>query len=329
MSSSNTSKKVSAVGLAMGIAETIPGVSGGTIAFIFRIYQELLSTIKAINPTTIGLLLRGHFSDFFKAVNGKFLISLLVGMASGIVIGVFGISYLLDNYPLLLWSFFFGLVLASAIYLSKDVNWNTARIALLVLGGIVAYAITLISPTNGSDNLVIIMLSGILAISALMLPGLSGSFILLLLGMYSTVIGAVKGFLSNPGLGHNLYVLVAFGIGCLLGLFSFARVLSYTFKRHFHSTMALMIGILIGSLNKIWPWRIPDQIMDKSNGIVYAWSETHEIAKENLKIITEQNLLPSGFSSFSSPQIFQCVLSFLVGMMLIFMLSSNGKTKNS
>ena len=317
--------KVSSVGLAMGIAETIPGVSGGTIAFIFKIYQELLDTIKSFSPAELNLLLKGRFKEFFKAVNGTFLLFLLMGMALGIVIGVFGVSYLLENHPLLLWSFFFGLVLASAVHLSRDIHWDAGRIGLFILGAAVSYAITLISPTQGSENLIAILLSGIIAISALMLPGLSGAFILLLLGMYGTVIGAVKNFLSEPGIGQNLYIIASFGIGCLIGLFTFSRILSYTFKRFFNSTMAVMIGILIGSLNKLWPWRIPDQVMNKENNQIMNWSEAQSLPEESLKIISENNFLPTQFGEYGDPHLFLCIVSFLIAITLIFLLSPKGE----
>ena len=320
--------KVSAVGLAMGIAETIPGVSGGTLAFIFKIYQELIMTIKSFNSSTIGLLIKGRFAEFYKSVNGLFLSFLLGGMGIGIVIGVFGISFLLENYPLPLWSFFFGLVLASAVFLSRDIKWDTASIVFFILGALISFFITLITPTQGSTNLFIIMLSGIIAISALMLPGISGSFILLLLGMYSTVIGAVKEFLSSPGIGQNIYIIITFGVGCLIGLFTFSRVLSFTFKRYFHSTMAVMIGILIGSLNKLWPWRIPIQVMDKSTGEFKLWNEASEISPDNIQILTEDNLLPSAFSQYGDSQLILCIVSFILGIILISVISLK-KTSNS
>ena len=317
--------KVSLVGVAMGIAETIPGVSGGTIAFIFKIYQELLETIKSINPSNVGKLLKGDIKGFFTSINGPFIVALLVGMVGGIVVGVFGISFLLETYPLILWAFFFGLVLASAAYLSREVKWDALRIMLFLVGSVLAFAITNISPVNGSDNPFFIIVCGVIAISALMLPGISGSFMLLLLGMYSTIIGSLKDFISGPGIDQNLMTILLFGIGCLIGLFSFSRVLSYTFKNYFNSTMAAMIGILIGSLNKLWPWRIPNEIMDKTTGVISTWSSSLQIDEENTKIISETSMLPSQYSSVGDPMVLGCVLAFLLGVGLILILSFKGK----
>ncbi len=317
----NKGIKVSLIGLAMGIAETIPGVSGGTIAFIFRIYNELLNTIKSISPNNITLLFKGRFGDFFRAVNGKFFLILIAGMVIGIALGVFGISYLLETYPLLLWSFFFGLVLASAIILSKDVSWDGARVIIFILGTIISFGITLISPSSGNNNLFFIALCGMIAISALMLPGLSGSFILLLLGMYSTVIKAVKNILSGINIIEDLYIVLAFALGCLIGLFTFSRVLSFTFKKYFHSTMALMIGVLLGSLNKLWPWRIPSVVLNKNTGEFTSWREVKNLPLDDLKIISEQIMMPSLYSDYSDPMIWYCLFSVLFAIVLIFFLS--------
>jgi len=322
MNNQNLSK-VGLVGMAMGIAETIPGVSGGTIAFIFKIYQELLDTIKSINADSISKLLKGNISGFFKAVNGIFLLYLLIGMGIGIGVGVFGISFLLEEFPLQLWSFFFGLVVASAAYLTKDVEWDWKKAVLFLIGALIAFMITRISPASGSDNLLFVGLCGMIAISALMLPGISGSFILLLLGMYSTVIGSLKEFLSNPGINQELKIISVFALGCLIGMTLFSRVLSFTFKKYFHSTMALMIGVLIGSLNKLWPWRIPNQIMNKETSVVSTWANqnTQELS-ESYKVLSEITMLPSTYDIHGDSNLLPCVICLTIGVLSIFFLAT-------
>lgn len=309
--------RISAVGAIMGIAEAIPGVSGGTIAFIFRIYQELLDTIKSFHPENLKYLLKGNLSEFYTQVNGRFLIFLLGGMALGLVIGVFGISYMLESQKEPLWAFFFGLVLASSIYLSKDLDWNMLLVAFFIAGAIVTYSITLMTPSAGSDNLFYIFLAGMLAISALMLPGLSGSFILLLLGLYTQIIGTLKKVLSEFSFDYSLVVLGIFGLGCLTGLFSFSRVLSYTFKNYYAKTMAFLIGVLIGSLNKLWPWKQAILLLDKDSGELLSWEEHINRASEHIDIVKEINLLPQAYSDYSNPKTLLVIISFVLGLAAI------------
>jgi len=199
-------------GAAMGIAEAIPGVSGGTIAFITGIYEELLRTIKSFTPSGLLQLFKDPRAGW-QTLNGTFLFWLLLGMAAGIVVGVFGISHLIEHHQILLWAFFFGLVLASAAYFAIDINWNLYYTILAIAGATLAYGMTQFLPAQGSENPLYLIMSGILAISALMLPGLSGSFILLLLGLYQTVIGGVKGILSGDL--SKLSVVGFFSVGAL------------------------------------------------------------------------------------------------------------------
>ncbi|MEM6380025.1 MAG: DUF368 domain-containing protein, partial [Bacteroidota bacterium] len=242
-------------GMAMGIAEVIPGVSGGTIAFITGIYEKLINTIKAFHPTLIGTFKEEGVKGVWSAINGNFLVTLLIGMATGIIVGVFGVSHLLETYPEMLWAFFFGLIISSAIFIGKQVDaWGVSEILALVVGTAVAYYITVASPAQGNEALWFVFLSGVIAISALILPGISGSFILLLMGMYSFVIPTVKTALKtfDP---ESLLIVGTFAVGCLVGLTTFSRVLSWTFKNYKNPTLALLTGFMLGSLNKIWPWR--------------------------------------------------------------------------
>ena len=220
-------------GMAMGIAEVIPGVSGGTIAFITGIYEELINTIKTVlSPAWLGTLRKEGLLATWQEINGPFLVFLLGGMATGVVLGVFGVTHLLEHYPEMLWAFFFGLIIASAIYIGRQVSsWGVVEILGLLIGGALSYYITVANPAQGSDSLVVIFFAGAIAISALILPGISGSFILLLMGMYTFIIPTVKEALQTFDSGSLMVVLV-FALGCLVGLATFSRVLSWTFKHY-------------------------------------------------------------------------------------------------
>jgi putative membrane protein len=218
----------------MGIAEVIPGVSGGTIAFISGIYTQLLDAVKAIlSFEPIIAFKKGGWKGLWLKIDGEFMLYLLLGMAGGLVLGVFVITHLMENFPIPLWAFFFGLIIASTWFIAKQIpTWNFTTIGLFIFGTVIAYLYTVVSPTNGNEALWFVFISGTIAISALLLPGISGSFILLLLGMY------------------------AFATGCLLGLATFSRFLSWLFKIYPNQTLALLTGFMLGSLNKVWPWKI-------------------------------------------------------------------------
>lgn len=292
-------------GMAMGIAEVIPGVSGGTIAFITGIYEELIDTIKvALSPEWIKAFRKGGISAAWEKINGTFLLFLLGGMVVGIVAGIFGVSHLFENYPILLWSFFFGLIIASAIYIGRQVSkWGAAEIVGLLVGIVVAYYITIASPSQGTEALWFVFLSGAIAISALILPGISGSFILLLMGMYTVVIPTIKHFLENFDT-PSLVIIVVFGLGCLVGLATFARVLSWTFKNYKNLTLAILTGFMIGSLNKVWPWRKVLSYRENSKG-------------EQVPFI-EESILPSQFEGDS--MLVGAIIMMIVGFVVVFAL---------
>lgn len=253
-------------GMAMGIAEAIPGVSGGTIAFITGIYERLLSAIgNILGPKVVGRLRKEGLTAAFQEADGGFILQLGIGMVLGLGIAVFSITELLEAYPPVVWAFFFGLIISSAIYVARQIDkWSPVSILLLLVGTAVAYFLTTINPMAGSTNLLFVFLAGVIAISALILPGISGSFILLLLGMYTVVFQAVRGLAS--GSIDNLIIVGIFGLGCLIGLALFSRVLSYTFKTFPNQTLALLTGFMLGSLNKLWPWREVTQTRLNSSG---------------------------------------------------------------
>ncbi len=213
-------------GMAMGAADVVPGVSGGTIAFIVGIYDELINSIKSVNPHSLKLLFTGKVGAFWKAINGNFLFFLLLGIAISVFSLARLITYLLVNEPVLVWAFFFGLVLASTWFVSKDIKeWNWKTVVGFLAGAVVAYYITVATPAQTPDNLLFIFFCGVIAICAMILPGISGSFILVLLGKYLYVMEAVKTL--------DFVVLGVFAVGCVLGITSFSHVLSFaSFPQH-------------------------------------------------------------------------------------------------
>ena len=302
-------------GMAMGIAEVIPGVSGGTIAFITGIYERLLNCIKSFDLKLIATFKEEGVMGVWKAIDGFFLVRLLGGMATGVIVGVLGVTFLLEQYPEPLWAFFFGLILASAVYIGKQIdNWSAMVVLLLLVGTVVAYGITTLPMGQGSDSLLITFCAGAIAISALILPGISGSFILLLMGMYTIIIPTIKTALKTFEM-DAIIVLVVFGSGCLLGLMTFSRVLSWTFKNHKTKTLAILTGFMLGSLNKIWPWREPLEIITTASG------------KE--KVVTERNLLPAAYEQIAGNEahLVLCIVLFVVGAVLVLGMDYFGSKK--
>ena len=228
-------------GMAMGAADVVPGVSGGTIAFITGIYERLIGAISSINKQTLLMLFKGQFRQLWTAIDGTFLAVLFAGIFTSILTLASVLTFTLEHYPILTWSFFFGLVAASVWMMGRTVKqWNAQAVVAFVLGTIVAYAITEMNATAGSEAPWYLILSGALAICAMILPGISGSFILLLLGAYSTVLAAVA--------NRELLTIAYVGIGAVLGLLLFSKGLKYIFERFYNPTIALLSGFLLGSL---------------------------------------------------------------------------------
>ncbi|MBK9253881.1 MAG: DUF368 domain-containing protein [Saprospiraceae bacterium] len=315
-------------GSAMGVAEVIPGVSGGTIAFITGIYEKLLNSIKAFNFELLGSVLKGEFKSVWEKINGWFLLSLGIGMAAGVVAGVFAIDYFIRNYPEPLWGFFFGLIIASAMFIARQVDkWNFFRGILLVVGFIIAYGITVLSPAEGSTAPLYIFLSGVIAICALILPGISGSFMLLLMGMYTIIIPALKGFLQHRNL-DNFYIIAFFAAGCLVGMAGFSRVMSWLFQKYKYSTLVVLTGFLIGSLNKIWPWRNVTAYLNKDTGIKTELADIsvlQSLDPKSVKILSEINVLPGEYL-MDSPKILATILSMVIGFLLVFIFDRKSKS---
>lgn len=309
-------------GAAMGVAEVIPGVSGGTIAFITGIYERLLISIKSFDFELFKLIRKGSFGKAVKYVDGYFLATLISGMFAGLVTGIFTIGILLKLYPAPVWAFFFGLIIISAIYVFGQVKvWNIKAWLFMFLGIVIAFSITVLNPGEGSNNLIIVFLSGVVAISALMLPGISGSFILLLLGMYTIIRGEAEELMRTFA-WDSLLLIIAFATGCAVGLASFSRILTYTFRKFHDQTLAILTGFMIGSLNKIWPWRNVAAVLDKETGetILDRNFILQQADSENFKILREINVLPGDYY-MGEAHIILSLISAILGFLLVFALT--------
>ncbi len=240
---------ISLKGIAMGAADVVPGVSGGTIAFISGIYEELLTSIANINFSLIKTLKEKGIKATWIQLNGNFLAALFIGIGISIVSLAKGIKWMLDNEPVLLWSFFFGLVLASVIYVGKQIaKWDVGVVLALIIGAALAYYVTTLTPmVNENSSPWFLFFAGALAICAMILPGISGAFILVLLGAYKPVLNAVN--------NRDFFTISIIGLGTIIGLLSFSRILKWLFAKFKNITLAALTGFIIGSLNKIWPWK--------------------------------------------------------------------------
>ena len=235
-------------GLLMGAADVVPGVSGGTIALITGIYETLINSINSFSFGLIQVWRSSGIIAVFKKVNGPFLATLLAGILTSIFSISKVLSYLLSEQAISTWSFFFGLVIASTSVVSKEIKkWDWSTISLLLIGIILAYFVTQFTPAEQNNSLIYLFFSGAIAICAMILPGISGSFILIILGSYESVLNAVD--------ERNFKIILVVALGCIFGILSFARVLKFLFRKFRAQTMAIMLGFIIGSLVKIWPWK--------------------------------------------------------------------------
>lgn len=303
-------------GIAIGLAEVVPGVSGGTIAFITNIYERLLNVIANISPKLIHDYRSGGIRAIWVKLDGPFISTLILGMAFGIIIGVFGLTWLLENYPPVVWAFFFGLIISSSIFIFRKItHWNPVNILSLAIGVISAYWISTSIPIQTEPSFIYLFFSGAIAISALILPGISGSFILLLLGMYTIVIPGVKELLVDPISGPWL-TIIPFAVGCAVGIVSIARLLSWTFKNYQNQTLAILTGFMLGSLVKLWPWRNIVQWINKEDNSIM--SETPAVDMDTWEPLVEKNVLPAQY--IGEPYFVAAIIACIAGIaLLIFM----------
>ncbi|HUH27049.1 DUF368 domain-containing protein [Gelidibacter sp.] len=322
---------ISLKGLAMGAADAVPGVSGGTIAFISGIYEELITTISGVNLSLLATLKKSGFLAFWKQLNGNFLVALLTGILISFVSFMRLAKYLIEQHPVLIWSFFFGLIVASIFFVGKQIKtWNLGTIAALIIGTLAAYYITTLPSMANNDSSVFLFFAGAIAICAMILPGISGSFILVILGAYKTLSDAIHDF--------DFKRIAIFAIGALIGLLSFSRVLKWLFNHYKNTTLAVLTGFIFGSLNKIWPWKETLTILKKSTGQTIPVSKitdygTIEVYQRQIndfdtfKMVSEKSVSPFHYSEINNtidPQIALAVGLMIVGFLTIFLLEKIG-----
>ena len=298
-------------GLAMGAADVVPGVSGGTIAFISGIYEELITTIHNLDFGIFKTFKKEGIKKVWQQYNLGFLASLFTGIAISILSLAKVITLLLGQYPVLVWSFFFGLVIASIIYIAKQItNYSPKAIIALVLAGVFSYGITLAKPIADTESIWFLFFAGFIAIIAMILPGISGAFILLLIGGYKIVIGAINQLseaistFNISSLGNALLKIGVFALGAIAGLKVFSGILNWMFANHKNTTLAVLTGFMIGALNKIWPWKEVLQYRKNSHG-------------EEIPFI-ERSILPGGYHA--DPKLMAAILCMLAGFMIILLL---------
>ena len=295
----------------MGAADVVPGVSGGTIAFISGIYEELIETIHNLDLGFFKIWKKEGFLKAWKHYNLGFLLALFSGVLISIISLAKLITWLLEVYPIMVWSFFFGLVIASIVYVGKQItHWRLAVIFAMIVASVGSYLITIADPVGSPDSSWFLFFAGFIAIIAMILPGISGAFILLLLGAYTTVIGIVtqlgEGITTlNSSLFLGAFVkLLIFAVGAVIGLKVFSRALNWMFKHHKNLILAVLTGFMVGALNKIWPWKE-----------VLQYRMNH--AGEQVPFI-EKSILPQNYDG--NPQILYAILFAIIGFLTIFLL---------
>src|SRR6056297_751424 len=289
-------------GMAMGAADVVPGVSGGTIAFISGLYEELITSINNIDLSLISILRKYGIKAVWNKVNGNFLLALFLGILISVLSLAKFLSWLLENEPILLWSFFFGLVVASIFMVGKEITrWTMGTVGVLIIGSALAFFITELPANDNVDSLPYLFLSGALAICAMILPGISGAFILVLLGSYKTILDAVH--------DKDFKIIITVGLGVVFGILSFARVLKWMFANYKNVTLAILTGFILGSLNKVWPWK---KIL-----------EVIQVGKK--EIIIDENISPFAFEGDN--QLVFAIITAIIGFSLIFILEKTASKK--
>ena len=282
----------------MGVADVIPGMSGGSVAFITGIYSEMVHALRAIDREAFELLTKKRFQDFWNKINGTFLVVLFAGLATSLFTIARLVTYLQTKYPILVWSFVFGLVLICALLVLRDIKkWNIGVVASFFCGALISYGITLLSPAQTPASIWFIFLTGMLSVSALLIPGLSGAFILLLLGKYQ--------YMMNALISLNFLVIIVFLAGCVTGLIGFSRFLTWTLDNYHNATLALLTGFMLGSLNNVWPWReVLEYVTNRRGDQVPSF---------------DRSILPWHYLNITGkdPQVFQAILMMAISVFIV------------
>lgn len=316
-------------GIAMGLANKIPGVSGGVVAFVAGFYEEFIYSFKRINKTAFKFLIAGRFKGFYKYVNGQFLFLLVFGM----IVSFFSVSKILDflllHYETQVWASFFGMIIGSIYYINKDFKgvWSKSSRTALLIGALLGIGISFFEPATENDNLLFVFMCGIISVSGMTLPGLSGSFIMMLMGnyvlllvdsvnsLYDTIAELITGdfsFINNPGRIRLLKVLIMFTLGSLAGLVTFANLLSYLIKHFKKVTYASILGFIIGSLGLVWPWK--DEIY-----VTNAKGENILDSKGNQIVATYERFIPE-----ATADTYWAIFYIFVGIGLVLALEIYG-----
>ena len=291
-------------GLLMGAADIVPGVSGGTVAFITGIYDQLLDSLRAVDLEFLARLSRLDIAGAWQHINGRFLLALLLGIATSIFSLAQLVSWVLEHHPVPLWAFFFGLILASALVLLREVdNWSVPKVLCLLSAGAVAVFIALSPVISLEMGLAGVFLTGFLAVCAMILPGISGSFILVLLGMYSTTLVALKSL--------DLVFILVFVIGAGCGLLCFSRLLHWLLQRFHQGTMAVLTGFLFGSLLVVWPWKRVLEWVEGSHGQLKP-AQQFPVSPLDYQVYTGQD-----------PQLWFCLSLMIAGFALVWLIHAS------
>jgi len=282
----------------MGVADVIPGMSGGSVAFVSGIYSEMVHSLRAIDREAFQLITKKRYEDFWIKINGSFLLTLFAGVITSLFFLARGMTLLQSRYPIFVWSFFFGLILICALLVLREIKkWNLGIIITFLCGAAVAYGITVLSPLQTPVSIWFIFLTGMLSVSAIVFPGISGAFLLLLLGKYQYMINALISF--------NIVVILVFLAGCVLGLIGFSRVLTWTLDTYHSATVASLAGLMLGSLNKVWPWRVVLEYVTNSKG--------EQVPAFDKSILPWHYLATTG----KDPQVFQAILMMAISVFIV------------
>jgi len=289
----------------MGAADVVPGVSGGTIAFITGIYEELITSINNINLSLLSTLKKNGLAAAWKQLNGNFLLALFIGIGISIFSLAKTLIWLLENEPILLWAFFFGLVLASILFIGKQITkWNIISVLSLIIAAFISFYITTLPTLGANDSLWFLFFAGALAICAMILPGISGAFILVLLGAYEPVLEALN--------NRDYKTIFIITCGTVVGILTFSRLLKWLFKKYHNLTLTILTGFILGSLNKIWPWKETLSWRTNSKGI--------EVP------LQDQSISP--FSFEGENQLTLAIALMIVGFLTILILEKLGSKTN-
>ena len=294
-------------GFSMGAANVIPGVSGGTIALITGIYEELIDSLKSFNIQALKLLLKGEFKTFISHINLKFLFAVFFGTALSIISLARVLEYFFKQNEQMVWSFFFGLIIASIYYVAKMINsWNISSIVFLLVGITFATSLAFLKPLSENSSSYYLFICGIVSVASMILPGLSGSYVLILMGNYHLI---MLHSVSDPF--SNLNILFPVILGSIIGFLTLAHSISYILKKHYDSTISLLTGFIVGSLLIIWPWKVPLETILGRNG--------------DLKVISYNWILPD----FAAIENIYCFILILAGIAVVFLIEFLGKLNNS